>query len=115
MRPRFLVQIYRKSLRDDDREYIEGIASKLPITIKIIDSVGNDVEEACVKLIINLFNWIAEYAELSKGLIKRLEDILGEGTVKLVSPPFLSPDITVTNSSRHFNFKLRPAVKRKTE
>jgi hypothetical protein len=40
MRPRFLIQIYRKSLRDVDREYIEGIASKLPITIKIIDSVG---------------------------------------------------------------------------
>jgi hypothetical protein len=81
MRPRFLVQIYRKSLRDDDREYIEGIASKLPITIKIIDSVGNDVEEACVKLIINLFNWIAEYAELSEGLIKRLEGILGEDRI----------------------------------
>jgi Uncharacterized membrane protein len=81
MRPRFLVQIYRESLRDDDREYIEGIASKLPITIKIIDSVGNDIEEACVKLIINLFNWIAEYAELSEGLIKRLEGILGKDRI----------------------------------
>jgi hypothetical protein len=81
MRPRFLVQIYRESLRDDDREYIEGIASKLPITIKIIDSVGNDIEEACVKSIINLFNWIAEYAELSEGLIKRLEGILGKDRI----------------------------------
>jgi hypothetical protein len=81
MRPRFLVQIYRKSLSDVDREYIEDISIKLPITIKIIDGVGNDVEEACVKLIINLFNWIAEYAELSEGLIKRLADILGEDRI----------------------------------
>jgi hypothetical protein len=52
MRPRFLVQIYRKSLRDFIREYIEDISIKLPITIKIIDGVGDEVEEACVKLII---------------------------------------------------------------
>jgi hypothetical protein len=34
MRPRFLVQIYRKSLSDVDREYIEDISIKLPITIE---------------------------------------------------------------------------------
>jgi len=75
MRPRFLVQIYRDELEDANREYIENISSKLPITIKIIDNVGSDVEKACPSIITELFNWISEYAEIPEEFLARLEKI----------------------------------------
>ena len=76
MRPRFLVQIYRDGLRDKNREYIENISSTLPITIKIIHNVGYDVEKAFLAIIIELFNWIGEYAEIPKEFITGLEKVV---------------------------------------
>jgi len=76
MRPRFLVQIYEKRIEDDNREYIERISSTLPITTRIIDDVGNDIEKASLKIIIELFNWIGEYAEIPKEFLAKLEKIV---------------------------------------
>ncbi|HIE23700.1 MAG TPA: hypothetical protein EYP68_05675 [Candidatus Korarchaeota archaeon] len=75
-RPRFLVQVYKEELSEDNREYLERISSILPIAIKIISNVGENVEEAAKKVMIDLFNWIGEYAEISKEFISNLERII---------------------------------------
>lgn len=81
MRPRFLIQIYRDELKDKNREYIENISSTLPITIKIIHNVGNDVEKASPAIIIELFNWIGEYAEIPKDFLTGLEKIMSKENI----------------------------------
>jgi len=81
MRPRFLVQIYRDELKDKNREYIEKISSTLPITIKIIHNVGNDVEKASLAIIIELFNWIGKYAEIPKEFLTGLEKIVSKQNI----------------------------------
>jgi uncharacterized membrane protein len=83
MRPRFLVQIYKGEL-NRNKEYIENISTTLPITVKIIDGVGNDVERASSRIIIELFNWIGEYAEIPKEFLTKLESIvLKENIIKV--------------------------------
>ncbi len=76
MRPRFLVQIYRNKLKDKDREFIEKISNTLPVAAKIIDNVRDDVEEASLAVIRDLFNWIGEYAEMPIEFLTRLEKII---------------------------------------
>ncbi|MEN2975311.1 MAG: glutamine amidotransferase [Candidatus Caldarchaeales archaeon] len=76
MKPRFLIQIYRDKLTEKTKSYIEKIASTLPITTRIFEDVGIDVEEVSQKVIIELFNWISEQTEISDSLIKKMENII---------------------------------------
>ncbi|MEM2291989.1 MAG: glutamine amidotransferase [Nitrososphaerota archaeon] len=76
MKPRFLVQVYRDELKGEYREYIEAISRTLPIAVKVITGAGNDVEKASSAIIIELFNWIGQYADISKEFIMRLEKIV---------------------------------------
>lgn len=84
MRPRFLVQVYRDKLKDKNREYIETISSALPVTVKLVDNVGSDVEEAFSRIVIELLNWVGEYAEIPAGFIRKLESVVpGRKVVRL--------------------------------
>jgi hypothetical protein len=70
--PRFLVQIYKDKL---DQEYLWKIARLLPVATRIIHNVGNDVNDAAERAIIELFNWIGEEVEkLSADLYERLKE-----------------------------------------
>ena len=76
MKPRFLVQIYKNKLKFRTREYIEKIARTLPVTVKIIDDVGGDPEKACESIVIDLFNWIEEYAEIPRDFLEELGKVI---------------------------------------
>jgi hypothetical protein len=80
IRPRFLVQIYRDEF-NKNREYIEKVSTTLPLIVKLIDGVGDNVKEASSRIIIDLFNWIAEYAELPPNFLTKLEKIELKGKV----------------------------------
>ena len=82
LRPRFLVQIYRDKIKNERiREYIKRIAGSLPVAAHIIEDVGNDVDKATLKIIIETFNWICSYATISHKLIDKLRRILPTGKV----------------------------------
>lgn len=74
LRPRFLVQIYKDKLKN--KEYIETIASTLPIAIKIFDDVGDNVDAVWESIVIELFNWIGAHANISEKFLDKLEEIL---------------------------------------
>lgn len=81
-RPRFLVQIYRnhpKSL-----EYLEKIAETLPITTKIITSVGSNIQEASEKILLEVFNWISEYVVIPQQFLSRLERVVSRTNIYTV-------------------------------
>lgn len=76
LKPRFLVQIYKNEPDEKTRGYVKEILRRLPVAAKIIDDVGKDVDKASQTVIIELFNWIGEYAEISKKFLAKLERII---------------------------------------
>ena len=75
-RPRFLIQIYKDELRNRDREYINEIAKTFPVTVKIIDNVGSEIDTASQRVIIEVFNWIGEYVKIPIQFLDKLEEII---------------------------------------
>ena len=76
LKPRFLVQIYKNELDEKTKGYVKEILRRLPVAAKIIDDVGEDVGKASQIVVIELFNWIGEYAEISKKFLAKLERII---------------------------------------
>ncbi|MGQ9469300.1 MAG: hypothetical protein ACUVTD_05680 [Nitrososphaerales archaeon] len=74
--PRFLIQIYEKKLKEEDKEYLQDIARTLPVAIKTIDGVGSDVDDACQNVLVELFNWIGEHIEIPDEFLHSLERII---------------------------------------
>lgn len=74
LKPRFLVQIYKNELDEKTKGYVKEILRRLPVAAKIIDDVGEDVGKASQIVVIELFNWIGEYAEISKNFLQNWKE-----------------------------------------
>ena len=77
IRPRFLIQIYKDRFKEERiREHINRIANSLPVAAHIIENVGDNIDNAISKILIDSFNWICQYVTLSDELINRLKAVL---------------------------------------